>query len=37
VRSEIHRIRREIGGLIDTHPYRLSENVLVEKAPAAQE
>jgi hypothetical protein len=37
VRSEIHRIRREIGGLIGTHPYRLSENVLVERVPAAQE
>lgn len=31
VRTEVHRIRREVGGLIATRPYRLSEQVVVAR------
>lgn len=31
VRAEVHRIRREVGGLISTRPYRLAEGVTVTR------
>lgn len=33
VRAEVHRIRRTVGGLIETNPYRMADAVALEMTP----